>query len=81
MSIEVEITKYVEAKDNNLALIREWLVDNIGPKELDIPSCRRGDGWAINFGSRQTETGHFVYSILIDFENEAEAVMFKLMWP
>jgi hypothetical protein len=77
----VDITKYVVETSNQLASIKEWLVDNIGPSaNVSSPACRTGEGWEIGFHSVM-DGDDYKYHIKVVFDRDDEAVMFKLMWP
>jgi hypothetical protein len=77
----VDITKYVVQADNQLHLIRDWLLANVGPSETaGSPVCRDGEGWRIDYKSMMVGVA-YTYHILVEFDRDDEAVMFKLMWP
>jgi hypothetical protein len=77
----VDITKYILQTANQLVNIKDWLISNVGASEnASSPACRTGEGWEIAFQSKM-EGDNYKYSIMVLFDRDDEAVMFKLMWP
>jgi hypothetical protein len=77
--MQVDITKKLLEDPNPLPNMKEWCfteISNIPYDKSTMKHLKSGDGWKLDI-SMETSGG---FSIIFKFENEEDAVKFKLIW-
>lgn len=76
---EIEITEMILDRDNDKWFdMLAWTIENIGPalsKAFDMPYILEGQGWRIS--SKHDGEG---VKYCIEFDDDAQAVQYKLVW-